>query len=212
MITLGDATVATGVPFALVLGLRRLWKTSNGVWRPYLRGAATAFVALLFETFLSDYFSSFASGEYGSGIEAFLFIALPEELVKTALIYMIVLEWSKAGFREVGILSAAVGAGFAAAENFLYLAQLGSVVIIQRLLTATPFHTFVAIVVAKLIFVGVQRRRAEFVTLALFVGTVLHGTYDYLILSPYGDKERFVFALALTSSLALNLLRQEKSS
>jgi protease PrsW len=214
VISVDGALLAVGVPFVMVLVLRWLFvtATNQGVIKPFLSGAATAFVALLIEILLWEYFSIFLSGEYALALRTFLFVALPEELVKMALIYTIVIELHELGFRQIGILAAAVGAGFAAAENVFYILQLGETVVWLRLLTATPFHIFVAIVAAKIIYLGVQRERPEFIGIALLAATVLHGMYDYLLLVDQAGNGKFLFALALTSSLAINLLRHEKRS
>jgi len=199
-------------PLVYVLALQKLFYTGaeNRVGMPYLRGAATAFVALLLEMVLWGHLGSLVPQERQTLVEAFLFIALPEELVKLALIYSLVAENGEGPFRRLGIRAAAVGAGFAAAENLMYLTRYGETVVISRLFTATPFHLFVAVVAAKVMWAAYRQRRSELLGGALIVATLLHGLYDYLIITDDAGNRPYLFALTLTSSLAIGLMRQEK--
>ncbi len=199
------------VPSALVLGLRILFSVPSQRRAPWLilTGAATGFVALVAEGAIWTVVDPHLPSEYATLIRAFVMIAFVEEIAKISLIYGQILNHGAAEFGEVAIISAFIAAGFAGAENVLYVAHHGAGVLIARAITATPFHIANAIVTAKLLWIAhtTPHRRHVFVVCALGSATALHGFYDYLVMTDSVRSSKFWFALAMTSGLAVGLLR-----
>ncbi len=114
--------------------------------------------------------------------EAFLEAAIPEELFKFLLLYLIV--WNSRHFDEYfdGIIYATfVSLGFACFENILYVFEEGVGTGIMRAITAVPGHFFFAVVMGYYFSIAkfVQSRsRAVNLTKAVLYPIILHGVYD----------------------------------
>ncbi len=141
---------------------------------------------------------------------AFLTAAIPEELFKLVVV------WGYAArnrhFDEPmdGIVyGVAVSLGFATLENVLYVGSGGLGVAVMRALTAVPGHAFFGAVMGY--FVGqarfAPRGRGASLALAFVVPVLLHGLYDFplLTLPALGDSVEPVHGLVLVG-LALTTL------
>ena len=132
----------------------------------------------------------FSSLSYAA-IEAFLIVALAEEGCK--LFFLKKLTWNSREFnyRFDGIVfSVFVGLGFAALENILYVFNYGPGVIASRGLLAIPGHMTFAIFMgifysqAKInSLYGYERGRRKNMRLSLLVPMLLHGFYDFCLMS-----------------------------
>lgn len=195
-------------PALLVVVLRRLAEApkSPGDLGLFAAGAAATFVALVGEDYLWAWLGPPRPTGWGLAVRAFLTIGLVEELAKVGLILGQVPAGPWATWRRYAIAAAWIGAGFAGAENCLYILRHGSGVVIARAFTATPFHVLNTIVAARLLWLGVTRDRAGCVVGALALATFLHGLYDYLIFTDHIGEGKFWLALALTAGAALHLL------
>lgn len=117
---------------------------------------------------------------------SFAVAALCEESFK--FIALTLLVWKNSYFNEKfdGIVYAVyVSMGFALVENLMYVLQSGSDVGLSRALTAVPAHAIFAISMG--FYLGLakfsSRNRWLKVLGALIVPIVLHGTYDYILMS-----------------------------
>jgi len=194
-------------PMAFVLLLRQVFfvRGEPGGFGLFAAGAAAAFIALIAERYLWAWFDPVLPAGWVPMIRAFLLIGLVEELAKTALIYA---QLFKRGlsWRRYAIAAAWIGAGFAGAENCLYILSHGVDVVFMRSFTATPFHVLNAVVAARLLWVGVAEGRNGLIVAALVLAVLLHGLYDYLIFIDQIGEGKFWFALTLTVAIALTLL------
>jgi len=138
-------------------------------------------------------------------IEAFLVVAVAEEGCK--LIALRLFSWRSPAFNYTfdGIVYAvAVSLGFAALENFLYITSYGLEVAVPRGLLAVPGHAAFAV------FMGVYYARAKqfaaagdpagqtrSMRSAFLVPALLHGFYDYCLMSGYELLSLFFFGFVL---------------
>ncbi|MCP4547481.1 MAG: heme exporter protein CcmD [bacterium] len=124
---------------------------------------------------------------YGA-LVAFLCAAIPEELFK----FLVLTRYSARhpAFDEPmdGIVyGATVSLGFATLENILYVAQGGWVTALLRGFTAVPCHACLGAIMGYYIGqarFGRNRRGKMF--LGLFAAILLHGLYDFPLLSLHG--------------------------
>jgi len=208
------AIAGAGLPFMIVELLRRSCAIdpqprAAGL---FLAGAATGFVALVAEQLVWPYVAPLVPAAHVPFVRAFFVIAVIEETAKLGLIAGQLSQDEPADYRGFAILAAAVGAGFAGAENALYVFGHGPAVIVGRICTATPFHICNAIVASRLLWLGFRRNEPGYLAAALLVSVALHGLYDYSILTDTLGHGRFWFALAMTGGIALGLLRRPAGS
>lgn len=134
------------------------------------------------------------------------FVALPEETVKLAALIGLMSTQPSAN-RVALVVACFIGCGFAASENLIYLARFGGNVISLRLFTATAFHVFNAIIMARLLVTSSIKDGAIRIVFALILPTLLHGTYDYLLGQATNDGGRFVFVLGFAVAAGFTTLR-----
>lgn len=129
---------------------------------------------------------NYMPGLANAGYNAFVVAALTEEVFKFAALFLIM--WKNPTFNEKfdGIVYATfISLGFAAVENLLYVINMGPGVGLTRAFTAVPAHALFGIMMgyhfglAK--FYPDQRKRQIF--LALFRPILLHGIYDFILMS-----------------------------
>jgi len=153
----------------------------------FLLGMLSILPALLLETLaqgIVSIFPDFFKSTAGIAINAYLFVALPEEICK-----FFMLSWyayRKKEFDEPfdGIVYAVmVGMGFATVENISYVSQFGMMTGIMRLFLAVPAHATFAIIMGY--FMGKARFSAQKEHFLLFFGVfwaiVFHGSYDFFL-------------------------------
>lgn len=121
---------------------------------------------------------------------AFITVAFSEELAK--FFFLRVYAYRKKAFDEPydGIMYAMmIGMGFAAIENFLYVASQGSMMASMqvaglRALTAVPAHATFAILMGY--YAGkakfARRNRTGWLLFGLLAATVFHGAYDFFLM------------------------------
>jgi len=180
-------------------------------------GALSTVVALLLELSLPRYVPVSHNPWLGIDESTLLFIAIPEETVKIAIIAAIGLRarWFDEPMDGV-VYGAAVGLGFAAVENLLYLVALHSdwaFVAVIRGVLSVPFHGALGAIagayIASARFGGAlgahshgRWRRARLLASAWLIPVVLHTLYDAAILSlphatPPGVLELLAMAVAV---------------
>ena len=174
----------------------------------FVTGAFLAFVALIAERYAFGWFGPSIPPQWHVAAEAFLFAALIEEVVKVAQIA----ELSRrkaASLRQTVAIGLAVAAGFAGAENVIYLFRysdhIGGLLMI-RTLTANPLHLAVAVIASYYVFESLHdEAKSHYLAIAVLVATFFHGLYDYLIMESRGTSMRFVFVLAFVVAWAWRL-------
>lgn len=156
------------------------------IWTTFGLGVATIPVVLLVAVPLSWLLESVASAYLAGFLGAFLTAAIPEELFK-----LLVVRGYCARHRDFnepmdGVVYGAVASlGFATLENVLYVTGAGFTVAVMRAFTAVPAHAFMGAImgyyVGRAKFHPNERTRAN--VMAYLVPTILHGLYDYPILT-----------------------------
>ena len=141
---------------------------------------------------------------------AYISIALVEEFSK--FIVVILLFYHKSFFDEPfdGITYAVmISMGFATLENVMYvfgMSDNGYRTALMRMLTAIPAHASFAVVMGY--FIGLARFKGELEPFYLFIGlfgaTLLHGTYDFLLLYDSGPYLAIGALGSLVTSLVLS--------
>lgn len=133
---------------------------------------------------LSSNFPIFFKSTIGIAINAYFFVALPEEICKFSMLLWYA--YRKKEFDEPfdGIVYAVmVGMGFATVENISYVSQYGLMTGIMRMFLAVPAHASFAIIMGY--FMGKARFSAKKEHFLLFLGIfwaiVFHGCYDFFL-------------------------------
>ena len=133
---------------------------------------------------ITSNFPAFFKTTAGIAINAYFFVALPEEIWK--FLMLLSYAYRKKEFDEPfdGIVYAVmVGMGFATVENISYVSQYGLMTGIMRLFLAVPAHASFAIIMGY--FMGKARFSAQKQRFLLFFGvfwaTVFHGSYDFFL-------------------------------
>jgi len=120
---------------------------------------------------------------------AFLGAAIPEEIAKYVMLYLLLRKSAYFDEHFDGIVySVCIGLGFAAFENIQYL--LANVtqwlsVGIQRALFAVPAHFFFALIMGYFVSkakYGLQQDRKKNLTLALVLPILAHGIFDAILM------------------------------
>jgi RsiW-degrading membrane proteinase PrsW (M82 family) len=150
-------------------------------------GALSMVPVFFVEQFLS-LFTPDTPGPWEAGYTAFIVAGVTEELFK--YLFLVWLVWRNPNFNEKfdGIVYAVfVSLGFAGVENVIYVMANGTGVGITRALTAVPAHALFGVVMG--FHLGIARMVPELRTrhlwLAVLVPILLHGIYDFIIMSGY---------------------------
>ncbi len=119
---------------------------------------------------------------------SFVVAGFTEEGFKFLAFLLII--WRNIHFNEKfdGIVYAVfISMGFAGVENILYVYRGGNEVALARALTAVPAHALFGVVMGY--YLGLARfyllKRKEYMMKALVYPLLLHGFYDFVLLSQY---------------------------
>ncbi|MCL2073476.1 MAG: PrsW family glutamic-type intramembrane protease [Marinilabiliaceae bacterium] len=123
---------------------------------------------------------------FNAFVTSFAGAAIPEELLKFVMLYLLV--WKNRNFNERfdGIIySVFVSLGFATLENILYVLQNGVGVGLLRAFTAVPAHALFGVAMGYYFSYAkfLPEHRHKYITLSICVPILLHGTYNFLIFS-----------------------------
>lgn len=151
-----------------------------------LLGALIIFPVGLVENYLMGYGAGLAKLPK-AGFDGFIVAAATEEAFKYFVVFILI--WRNANFNEKfdGIVYAvSVSLGFAAIENLFYVFSNNSMQVgLLRAFTAVPGHTIFGIVMG--FYLGLARfsdkGRGKLLLKAFLVPWLLHGIYDFLIMS-----------------------------
>ncbi len=151
-------------------------------------GAVSIIPAALIQIALLDLPFFLKSGIIGAARESFLVVAPSEELVK--LLVVLLFAWRNHNFNEKfdGVIyTGAAAIGFAAAENILYVLDLGLTVGILRAVTSIPGHTFTGVLMGYFVgrakFSETRAERNGNLIKGFLVAFSLHALYNTFVLS-----------------------------
>ncbi len=173
-------------PAGLVLVLGRIFRIAGGrlSYLMLLGGAGCVLVAIAAE-FLAEPGAGLIGRHWRDQKIALLIdaliVATIEELLKVGIMYRLLTKADGMSWRRFAILSAWTGVGFAAAENWTYVARYGGDVMILRSFTASWVHVLNAIVAARLLWLGAQEGARDMTIAAFCLSIVLHAAYNYLV-------------------------------
>ena len=151
----------------------------------FFLGCVATVPAMLLEL-LVDVFNNFDSAFARSFFDAFAVAALVEEGVKFAFLYWIV--WKRKEFNQYfdGIVYAVfVSLGFALVENVFYVFDSGFGTAVLRAVLSVPGHGLFGVVMGY--FFALARfsanRRGGLLWLSFLAPLLIHGLYDFLLMS-----------------------------
>lgn len=152
-----------------------------------LAGALTTIPILLVGTWLSKFLVYFA-GLQAAAYNAFIVAALNEEFFKFVALFVLI--WRHKDFDEKfdGIVYAVfVSLGFAWVENIMYVLQYGHEVAYSRAVTAVPMHAILGVTMGYYFSMAkfFEKRRAINFFFALFIPVLLHGVYNFILMSQH---------------------------
>lgn len=157
--------------------------------RTFLLGALITVPIMFVENLLDDYWTNkFLADAHkltNAAYVAFIVAAFTEEAFKYLAFFFI---WRNKNFNELfdGIVYAVfISLGFASIENILYVFQHGTEVGLLRAFTAVPAHALFGVTMGY--YFGTAKfypkQRAGKLILAIIVPILLHGIYDFILMS-----------------------------
>jgi RsiW-degrading membrane proteinase PrsW (M82 family) len=158
------------------------------VWKTFGLGVLTVFPVLLFAV-PAVLILGAVSGKQAyliGGGTAFFGAAIPEEICKFLVVYFYSRRHSQFDEPMDGLVyGAAASLGFATFENVIYVLGGGIGVAIARAFTAVPMHATMGAIMGY--YVGAAhfdpQRKARYLFLALAAPIMLHGLYDFPLLT-----------------------------
>ncbi|MBQ5453273.1 MAG: PrsW family intramembrane metalloprotease [Bacteroidales bacterium] len=177
-------------------------------------GALTIVPAALCEGFLFDIFNA----KNYPLVENFFCIGLTEEFFKLTVIMLYIFRHRDFNDTFDGIVYAvAASLGFAAAENVIYTLENGFDTGILRAFTSVPGHAAFAVFMGGFVstakthhFYLRTKKRTKYILLALFVPTVVHGLYDYLL--TIKQVELFFLLIIVIDIAAIIIIRRARKN
>ncbi len=159
------------------------------VWKVFIFGIFSAFVAGEIERLIYAYLHGIENSLIVLFALLFSFVAIApaEEGVKFLVTYYIA--FGNEAFNEPmdGIVYAtSASLGFATLENILYVLNSGVETGIFRAFTSVPTHAFLGIIMGS--YMGKAKfadklQKNKFLWLSIFVPLLLHGIFDFVLLS-----------------------------
>jgi len=153
-----------------------------------LLAGALATIPIVFVEYGLTAMGSGLTGYFSSAYISFIVAGFTEELFKFLAVMLIF--WRRREFNERfdGIVYAVfVSLGFAGVENILYVFSEGGTVGVIRAVTAVPAHLLFGVTMGY--YLGLSRFMPEsrnyLLFLALGIPILLHGVYDFMILSQH---------------------------
>ena len=188
--------------------------------RTFFLGVATIIPAAIAEIVLGKFFPTEI---YVSPVRLFINtiigIALIEEIVKCLVIKVTVYKANDFDESFDGIVYAVFASlGFACLENIMYVLNFGFVTGLLRIVTAVPLHACTGIIMGY--YIGKAKinenknKTEETVRLvfSLVLPTIIHGIYDFLIISGNISLTWVIFTLAVYVICFVIVRKSAKSS
>lgn len=158
------------------------------IWAMFFLGVVIVIPVLLVDWPIVHMIKKHISNPYLGGLaDAFLVAAIPEELFKFSVLFLYASRHKEFDEPMDGIVYGVIASlGFATLENVLYSLQGGLAVALMRAVTSVPSHAFWGAIMGY--FVGQARfnphgKKGRLWFKALFWPMVLHGLYDFPLLS-----------------------------
>jgi len=155
------------------------------VLKTMVAGVLIVLPVIVVENFLSRMGESLG-GMLSVAYTAFVVAGFTEEFFKYLVLYFLI--WKSRDFNDKydGIVYATfVSLGFAGMENVMYVLQSGFSTGIMRAVTAVPAHAIFGITMG--FYFGLAKfyvaRQKEFKAKALWLPVVLHGIYDFILMT-----------------------------
>jgi protease PrsW len=146
-------------------------------------------------------------------VRAFFLSGLLEEFVKWFIIYFFVYDHREFDEPYDGIVySASVSLGFATMENILYLLANGVEVAVTRALLPVSSHALFAVIMG--FYFGkakFTRKKRRYLFLAFLLSFLLHGMYDFILLTQEKWSYYMVPFILLLWWVALRKVKQAKA-
>ncbi len=152
-----------------------------------LAGGIITIPVYFIEVFLSNFSYIVGSNKFAqAAYDGFVVASFTEETLKFIALYILI--WGNVNFNEKfdGIVYAVfVSLGFAAVENLLYVFVNGMEVGILRAVTAVPAHALFGVSMGYHLAMAkfIPRERVAQLIKSLLVPIILHGAYDFILMS-----------------------------
>lgn len=156
------------------------------LWATFALGVVSVLPVALVGVPIDIALRSVANPWVGGLAEAFLVAAIPEEVVKFCILYYYCLRHSEFDEPMDGLVyGAAASMGFAAFENLIYIYSGGLEVAMTRAVTAVPSHAVTGAIMGYFLalYHFLPRHRGRYLGQALAVPILLHGLYDFPLLT-----------------------------
>lgn len=151
--------------------------------KTFIAGALITIPIVFVEGILSAFGINF-EGLLNAAYTAFVVAGFTEELFKYLVVYLLILKNTNFNERFDGIVYAVfVSLGFAAVENILYVYNYGMNTGLLRAITAVPAHALFGVIMGFYFGKSLFNSRKKYLFLALFMPILLHGIYDFIIMS-----------------------------
>ncbi len=180
-----------------------------------LGGCLSTLLSLLMSIPLGTISGLFPGAFLSSIHQSFLEAAIPEELAKFVILYLLIWKSRELDHSYDGIVySVFVSLGFALIENILYVFEGGFSVAIARAILAVPGHGLFGVMMgyyfslARFHEGGKQR---EFLLKSLAIPILFHGAYDFLLFYMGASSENILlvgFLLILFAGVIILLWRK----
>lgn len=147
-------------------------------------------LGMLEGAFQGDFLSSFH--------QSFLEAAIPEEIGKFVILYLLIWKSKELNHSYDGIVySVFVSLGFALIENIMYVLEGGFTVAIVRAIFSVPGHGLFGVMMGY--YFSLARfheggKRREFLIKSLAIPILFHGAYDFLLFYMGASSENILLA------------------
>lgn len=176
------------------------WKM---LFRTFVFGIVSIIPAIILEVVGSQYLGP-VDNAGKAWIEAFIIVALSEELCKYFFLRKFVFKRSEFDEPYDGIVYAVmISMGFAALENVMYVFQGGVTAAILRMFTAVPAHAMFGILMGYWVGRAKMENKPIFNLIGLGSAILFHGLYDLFLLSEYIPEQFFGAMISLVIGLVL---------
>jgi RsiW-degrading membrane proteinase PrsW (M82 family) len=153
-------------------------------------GMLTILPVMLASALTLPLLAAIESAQMRIAVLAYAGSSLPEEAVRFGVLMLVGLRWFGMHRPRDGILfGLLVALGFSIAENIFYGVSVGWATGLIKLAIATPMHLALGITMGGLIAVGLRapEQRSFWFAAAFAVPLLLHGTYDFMLLTALAD-------------------------
>jgi len=178
--------------------IKEKYKTKNfkDLWLSILAGILMCFFALIFEKTLLYLF------ELNDFFDAFIIYAATEEGFKFLSVYLLIFK-SKEFSSPYDVIKIVLltSLTFASIENILYVnfyyKEIGMDVALLRIYTAIPLHAICGISMGYFIYNYKKTKNKLFLLLSILIPLMIHGSYDYFIITDMIYYSLFVLIISL---------------